>query len=146
MFVPDYTNEISEGTKTNIVPDDPRWRVVQHEVYLGKWLVNSVQSNYSANVATFQLRNSHNKSEIAYLPVYFYKGQKVYLDGEEVVSSLSEWSSTAVAVPPGNHILRVTYSYTLLAKLSFVISLFSTLIFLVIYIRTKTKNYYCINE
>lgn len=25
VFVPDYTNEISKGTKTNIIPDDPRW-------------------------------------------------------------------------------------------------------------------------
>lgn len=75
VFVPDYTNEISKGTKTNIILDDPRWRVVQHEVYLGKQLVNSVQSDYSADAATFQLSNSHSKSEIAYLPVYFYKGQ-----------------------------------------------------------------------
>ncbi|MBS5181619.1 MAG: hypothetical protein KHY69_08430, partial [Streptococcus salivarius] len=146
VFVPDYTNEISKGTKTNIIPDDPRWRVVQHEVYLDKQLVNSVQSSYSASAATFQFTNSHNKSEIAYLPVYFYKGQKVYLDGKKVVSSLSEWSSTAVAVPPGTHILKVTYSYTSLAKLSFTISLFSTFIFLLIYIRTKTENNYCINE
>ncbi|MCE2272718.1 hypothetical protein ACXOVH_03660 [Streptococcus thermophilus] len=140
VFVPDYTNEISKGTKTNIIPDDPRWRVVQHEVYLDKQLVNSVQSSYSASAATFQFTNSHNKSEIAYLPVYFYKGQIVYLDGKKVVSSLSEWSSTAVAVPPGTHTLRVTYSYTLLAKISFIISLFSTFIFLLIYIRTKTEK------
>lgn len=145
VFVPDYTNEISKGTKTNIIPDDPRWRVVQHEVYLDKQLVNSVQSSYSASAATFQFTNSHNKSEIAYLPVYFYKGQIVYLDGKKVVSSLSEWSSTAVAVPPGTHTLRVTYSYTLLAKISFIISLFSTFIFLLIYIRTKTEKNYCIN-
>ena len=83
VFVPDYTNEISKGTKTNIMPDDPRWRVVQHEVYLDKQLVNSEQSSYSASDATFQFTNSHNKSEIAYLPVYFYKGQKVYLDGKK---------------------------------------------------------------
>lgn len=146
VFVPDYTNEISKGTKTNIMPDDPRWRVVQHEVYLDKQLVNSEQSSYSASDATFQFTNSHNKSEIAYLPVYFYKGQKVYLDGKKVFSSLSEWSSTAVAVPPGTHILKVTYSYTLLDKLSFTISLFSTFIFLLIYIRTKTENNYYINE
>ena len=82
------------------MPDDPRWRVVQHEVYLDKQLVNSEQSSYSASDATFQFTNSHNKSEIAYLPVYFYKGQKVYLDGKKVLSSLNEWSSTAVAVPP----------------------------------------------
>ena len=54
VFVPDYTNEISEGTKTNIMPEDPRWRVVQHEIYLGKQLVNSEQSIYSASTATFQ--------------------------------------------------------------------------------------------
>ena len=146
VFVPDYTNEISEGTKTNIMPEDPRWRVVQHEIYLGKQLVNSEQSIYSASTATFQFTNSQNKTEIAYLPVYYYKGQKVYLDGQKVLSSLSEWSSTAVEVPPGTHILRVTYSYTLLAKLSFLISLLSTFIFLLIYIRTKTKNNYFINE
>ena len=145
VFVPDYTNEISEGTKTNIMPDDPRWRVVQHEIYLGKQLVNSEQSIYSASTATFQFTNSQNKKEIAYLPVYYYKGQKVYLDSQEVLSSLSGWSSTAVEVPPGTHILRVTYSYTLLAKLSFIISLLSTFIFLLIYIRTKTEKNNCIN-
>lgn len=139
VFVPDYTNEIPTGTVTNITPDDPRWKVVQHEVYLNKEKLDDVSTTYSNTKAIFRIKNGSGRSQNLYLPVYFYKGQEVYIDGNRVESSLSEWSSTKVSVPAGDHEVKVTYSYTKLAKLSFISSLISLLVFLYVKFKDHVK-------
>lgn len=137
VFVPDYTNAVL-GISTNIDNNDPRWKIVHNEVYLNQKMVKSDKS-YSDSKAIFKINNKTQQSAVVYLPVYRYKGQSVYLDGQKIPSQLSPLSSTEIKMPKGKHTVLVSYSYTFIAKLSVFISVFGASLLIWVYYKNKNK-------
>lgn len=61
------------------------------------------------------------------LPFYAYKGLSVDLDGSITNFSKAPDAGVKISVPEGKHEIEVSYSYTILAKCFFLVSLVSTL-------------------
>lgn len=61
------------------------------------------------------------------LPFYAYKGLSVDLDGSITNFSKGPDAGVKISVPEGKHEIEVSYSYTILAKCFFLVSLVSTL-------------------
>lgn len=125
VFVPDYTN-VAPGFSDNINASDPRWKVIQHEIYINENLVES-ENSYQADTASFKVTNPFEDGASAYLPVYFYKGQVVTVNGKTVPSSVSSWSSTKIELPKGENTITVSYTYTKLARLAQALSLITAI-------------------
>ena len=66
------------------------------------------------------------------LPFYAYKGLSVDLDGSITNFSKAPDAGVKISVPEGKHEIGISYHYTILAKIFFVISLVSSL-FVVLY-------------
>lgn len=66
------------------------------------------------------------------LPFYAYKGISVDLDGSITDFSKAPDAGVKISVPEGKHEIGISYHYTILAKIFFVISLVSSL-FVVLY-------------
>lgn len=66
------------------------------------------------------------------LPFYAYKGISVDLDGNITDFSKAPDAGVKISVPEGKHEIGISYHYTILAKIFFVISLVSSL-FVVLY-------------
>lgn len=130
VFVPDYTN-VAPGFSDNINPNDPRWKIIQHEIYINENLVKS-ENSYQADTASFKVTNPFKDKASAYLPVYFYKGQVVTVNGQTVSSSVSSWSSTKIELPKGENTITVTYAYTKLARLAQLLSLITGIFLLIL--------------
>lgn len=61
------------------------------------------------------------------LPFYAYKGLSVELDRHSTSFSKAPDAGVEVVIPKGKHEIGVSYSYTILAKCFFLVSLVSTL-------------------
>lgn len=77
---------------------------------------------------TFEYNNDKDKTNII-MPLYFYKGQVVEVNGEKVKSTLSEYGTTQFSTDKGDVHIEIFYEYTLLARLSQIISVVSFIIF-----------------
>lgn len=128
VFVPDYTN-LAVGFTDNINSSDPRWHVVQNQVYLNQTHVPS-ENHYTADQASFIVDNPFPQAATAYLPVYFYKGQSITVNGQKVPGQVSPLSSTQIELKQGTNRITVSYHYTLLARLAQVTSLVGFLVLL----------------
>lgn len=119
--VNDYANETSP---------EKRQTILKHEIYLDGQKVD-IPLSVSASTVSLKIVNSSDKAEEIILPFYFYKGQKASINGKQVKSYLSKNGSTALVIPRNKVVsVRITYSYTAIAKISALISVLSVAAFL----------------
>ncbi|MFR6319006.1 MAG: hypothetical protein ACLUMQ_04890 [Streptococcus salivarius] len=75
------------------------------------------------------------------LPVFYYKGQEVTIDGKPATTYLAkEKNPTNLGLPPGKHGIVLTYGYSPVAKLAMGVSTISLLAFIGYLYRVKKDD------
>ena len=128
VIVSDYSNDISGGTTGNVGEGDVRYLVAQNKIIQNDKVIDARMS-YNDLSVKFYLTNSEDNSVKTFLPIYYYLGQEVTVDGKKIESKLSPKSSTEIDLPIGSHQIVVTYHYTKIATISAIISFVSMVIF-----------------
>lgn len=93
----------------------------------------------TASTYTISVNNLEKNSRNIVIPVYYYKNQIVKLNDSTVNSSESSIGTTIVKVPSGKSNIAISYKYYTVEKVSFIISVLSTIL-LIVYI-LKPKSY-----
>ncbi len=127
--IPDYANSVGEKYQGNLTPEDPRYQVISQQVLLNNQPIDS-EIHYFGEKAVIKVKIDENQSGETYLPFYFYKGQKVEVDGKWIKSGLSPNGTTEIELHHGTHQIVIYYTYTTLSKISFIISLISFIAFI----------------
>lgn len=121
----DYTNA-SANEKTAEIDRENK---ILHKVFREDTEEEVISNiDYHASYVTIALSNDTSISHSYELPFYKYKGQIVKIDNQEATSLVSSHGSTTVAVPSGFHVITVAYQYTILAKVSALLSILSVLL------------------
>lgn len=97
------------------------------------FVIDGVTKNldYSTTDSIFTFNyNNENKNANVVTPLYFYKGQIVEINGKKVKSSLSKYGTTQFNANEGNIEVKIYYEYTLLARISQIISFVIFLLFI----------------
>lgn len=93
----------------------------------------------------FSFQVAVNEPTEVITPLYFYKGQVVEVNGVEVPSSLSPFGTTMLYLQEGKANIKIYYEYTLLARLSQLISVVTALVFscyIGVFIKNEMKENY----
>lgn len=100
------------------------------------------QLNYTAQASTFSFsyENHENSNAKMAIPIYFYKGQIVKVNGKQVNSELSKWGTTEITLEKGVSNVVVAYKYTLFSRLSQIISFVAFIIFCHYLLKHAKKN------
>ena len=95
----------------------------------------------SPNELSLKVTNNSQVEKVLSLPVFYYKGQEVTIDGKPATTYLSnEKNPTNLVLPPGKHHVVLTYSYTPVAKLTMSVSAISFLAFIGYLYRVKKDD------
>ncbi|MFC3931550.1 hypothetical protein ACVR0S_00785 [Streptococcus dentapri] len=142
IMLTDYANH-SQGKKREIYDADNK---IHHRVFEHNSTSNQLESwaSFENSSAIFTVINPSWDSQIVDLPVYHYKGQIAWIDGQPVSSLLSKSSgSTMVYLPPGEHQVEISYDYTPLAKIAFLFSVLTLLNIIVhiVYINNSLRHF-----
>lgn len=84
------------------------------------------ETSYTNSVYSIKI-NSPSANSNLITPIYKYLGQEIYVNDKLIKGKLSEYGTTEVPLKKGISIIKISYSYTLLAKLSAVLSLVALL-------------------
>lgn len=95
----------------------------------------------SPHELSLKVINNSQVEKVLSLPVFYYKGQEVTIDGKPATTYLSnEKNPTNLVLPPGKHRVVLTYSYTPVAKLAMSVSAISFLAFSAYLYRVKKED------
>ena len=95
----------------------------------------------SPHELSLKVINNSQVEKVLSLPVFYYKGQEVTIDGKPATTYLSnEKNPTNLVLPPGKHRVVLTYSYTPVAKLAMSVSTISLLVFIGYLYRVKKDD------
>lgn len=100
------------------------------------WYLTTPQ--YNANHVSYSYNASKKGKGI--LAVFNYDGEKVTNNQKEVKITAADDGATAVKIEKGVNYFEVSYHYTLLARIAWVISIMSALIFNIKLLRRKEKG------
>lgn len=99
-----------------------------------EFIIDNVTQNVDFSVTdstfSFSYDNTSNKPINVVTPLYFYKGQVVQQNGEEISSSLSKYGTTQFSLDAGKSTIKIFYKYTKLARFAQIISLLSLILFI----------------
>lgn len=118
------------------------------ELVRGKQFIlnNSTQQlEFDFTDSDFSFQVAVNEPTEVITPLYFYKGQVVEVNGVEVPSSLSPFGTTMLYLQEGKANIKIYYEYTLLARLSQLISVVTALVFscyIGVFIKNEMKENY----
>ena len=136
---------LAKGTYKNINGDYtnkevPFKFVFDKHLFLGNQEMESAIKQ-SPNELSFKVTNNSQAEKVLSLPVFYYKGQEVTIDGKPATTYLSnEKNPTNLVLPPGKHRVVVTYSYTPVAKMAMSASAISFLAFIGYLYRVKKER------
>ena len=95
----------------------------------------------SPNELSIKVTNNSQAEKVLSLPVFYYKGQEVTIDGKPATTYLSnEKNPTNLVLPPGKHRVVLTYGYTPVAKMAMSVSAISFLAFIGYLYRVKKER------
>ena len=95
----------------------------------------------SPNELSIKVTNNSQVEKVLSLPVFYYKGQEVTIDGKPATTYLSnEKNPTNLVLPPGKHRVVLTYGYTPVAKMAMSVSAISFLAFIGYLYRVKKER------
>lgn len=100
------------------------------------WYLTTPQ--YNANHVSYSYNASKKGKGI--LAVFNYGGEKVTNNQKEVKITAADDGATAVKIEKGVNYFEVSYHYTLLARIAWVISIMSALIFNIKLLKRKEKG------
>ena len=136
---------LTKGTYKNINGDYTN-KEVPFKFVFDKHLFLDTQEIESAikqspNELSLKVTNNSQVEKVLSLPVFYYKGQEVTIDGKPATTYLSnEKNPTNLVLPPGKHHVVLTYSYTPVAKLTMSVSAISFLAFIGYLYRVKKDD------
>ena len=136
---------LAKGTYKNINGDYTN-KEVPFKFVFDKHLFLDTQEIESAikqspNELSLKVTNNSQVEKVLSLPVFYYKGQEVTIDGKPATTYLSnEKNPTNLVLPPGKHHVVLTYSYTPVAKLTMSVSAISFLAFIGYLYRVKKDD------
>ena len=136
---------MAKGTYKNINGDYtnkevPFKFVFDKHLFLGNQEMESAIKQ-SPHELSLKVTNNSQVEKVLSLPVFYYKGQEVTIDGKPATTYLSnEKNPTNLVLPPGKHRVAVTYSYTPVAKMAMSASAISFLAFIGYLYRVKKER------
>lgn len=136
---------LAKGTYKNINGDYTN-KEISFKFVFDKHLFLDTQEIKSAikqspNELSLKVINNSQVEKVLSLPVFYYKGQEVMIDGKPATTYLSnEKNPTNLVLPAGKHRVVVTYSYTPVAKLAMSVSAISFLAFSAYLCRVKKED------
>ena len=136
---------LAKGTYKNINGDYtnkevPFKFVFDKHLFLGNQEMESAIKQ-SPHELSLKVTNNSQVEKVLSLPVFYYKGQEVTIDGKPATTYLSnEKNPTNLVLPPGKHRVAVTYSYTPVAKMAMSASAISFLAFIGYLYRVKKER------
>ncbi|KGB50908.1 hypothetical protein LH61_05260 [Leuconostoc mesenteroides P45] len=100
----------------------------------------NVEAKVKISPSTYQisLNNIEKHSKYITIPVYHYKNQIVKLNGSTVKSNESSIGTTIIKIPSGKSNVAISYKYYTIEKISFVISVLTTILLIAYMIRPKS--------
>ncbi len=125
----DYSPEIARDHKEQL--SQPLDMVNKH-----------VESKVRISPSTYQIsiKNLEKHSKRITIPVYYYKNQIVKLNGSTVKSNESSIGTTIIKIPSGKSNVAISYKYYTIEKISFVISIFTTILLIAYMIKPKNHK------
>ena len=136
---------LAKGTYKNINGDYTN-KEVPFKFVFDKHLFLDNQETESAikqspNELSLKVTNNSQAEKVLSLPVFYYKGREVTIDGKPATTYLSnDKNPTNLVLPPGKHRVVLTYSYTSVAKMAISVSAISFLAFFGYLYRVKKER------
>ena len=101
----------------------------------------SISGNGSVYTAVINLPESPEGTQMIDLPVFWYTTQDCTLNGEKITTSMSERGGTLAMVPSGRTAeIRISYRYTVPARISQAVSAAAAVFFVLLLIRRRGKT------
>lgn len=102
---------------------------------------NQITPTYSYIDSTYTIEIDNTKAASTLItPTYRYLGQRTMVNGQPVESSLSKYGTTEIPVSSGINNIEISYSYTLLTRLSQIFSIIVLIIFCIWIFKRKKQN------
>lgn len=123
----------------NMISDDYTKIYTKH-VFRVNGKKTTIAHHQTASAYTFDYENKTSKSVKVAVPVFFYRGQKVSINGAIVSSTMSRYGATQVTLSPGKNHVVIYYEYTSFVKMGWSIGTISALLFAYAMKRIKGKK------
>lgn len=139
-----YTKAISKNALFNgrddYAPKDTNLDVdvINNQMICANAAWHKLKAKVTANKVTYTYHSPNETT--AFLPVYHYPGEKVIQNGVEIPAQASADGATYVNLVKGTNTFEISYGYTSLARLAWIISLIAAIIFNGLILISKRKH------
>lgn len=89
---------------------------------------NNIKQYRTSNDYRLTYDNQGDKKVKMIMPIYRYKGQRVSVNNKKIESKTAANGGTEIEISPGKAEIKITYKYTAIARISQIVSLFTSII------------------